>query len=69
VSEAMKTAYVWIFDWWKTEPIYHRPLPRHPMWTFCGRKVGDVMKPIPSAHAAKVGKPCKQCYPGGRRVH
>jgi hypothetical protein len=59
-----KDAYVYIFDLWKIDPVYHRVLPKYPKYTYCGRRRGDT-QPFPSLHAVKFGRPCKQCYPGG----
>ena len=61
----MRDVWVWIFDLWKQEPIYHRPLPKKPLWTFCGRRAGQGAVMCPSGHAAKIGRACRQCHPGG----
>jgi len=57
-----------VFHIWPDEPIYHGLKPHthtgFPRRTSCGREVGLYTPLLPLKHVARIGRPCRSCWPG-----
>ncbi len=55
-----------VFQLAPDEPVFHLPVfGEYPIVTVCGRIVHEFTPYLPTKHARKIGRPCKDCFPGG----